>query len=148
MRWSSLKSRAGTGSRSYVLLAPADAKNQTSFRNVSVHHGYHRQMMTEMQRLRGRLYVEDGAITVADLDEQGRHISPEDEKSWHLLTLDEESRVAGCMRYIKHDNSVRFESLKVSEAALARCPEWNVPLRRAVEKDLMIARQAGLAFVE
>ncbi len=100
-----------------------------------------------MQRLRGRLYLEDKAIRAAALTLDGRHVLPDDDRSWHLLTLDSEGAVVGCARYLLHGRGVRFDALKVSRCLWAMLPH-GAPLRLAVESELAIAQAAGLAYLE
>ena len=101
-----------------------------------------------MQQLRGRLYLKDGAIEASDLTSNGRHVLPTDEQSWHLLTVDTSGRVLGCTRYLQHSGAVPFHDLRVSHAALAKCPTWGSKLRRAVQSELAEARMAGFSYVE
>src|SRR4051794_31985324 len=91
-----------TSLRSMVLLAPANAPVQNVFRRVSRNASLYQSFKWEMQRLRGRLYVEDGAIKTADLTSDRRHTLPVDDRSWHLLTIDQHGRVAGCTRFLQH----------------------------------------------
>lgn len=55
-------------------------------------------MLSEAQRLRGRRYLEDGAIQPEDLDSEGRHVSRYDDQAYHLLWLSEAEEVLGCIR--------------------------------------------------
>lgn len=104
--------------------------------------------MESMQRLRGRIYLEDGAITRDELSADGRHILKTDEQSWHLLVCSAQGRVLGCTRYLQHNGSVSFNQLRVRTAAVAQCPHWGPKLRASVEHELGRARAAGFPFVE
>jgi hypothetical protein len=134
--------------RSQVLLAPADVPIPGVFRNISHTSSTHSHLLSAMQRLRGRLYLEDNAIHPAAIAADGRHALSDDNRSWHLLTLDSAGAVVGCARYLLHGSGVRFDALKVSRVPLGNAPAWRAPLRLAVESDLAIARAAGLAYVE
>ncbi len=57
-----------------------------------------RRLLSEAQRLRGRRYLEDGAIQPEDLDSEGRHVSRYDDQAYHLLWLSEAEEVLGCIR--------------------------------------------------
>jgi hypothetical protein len=134
--------------RSRVLLAPANVPVLGPFRNISHAASTHRHLLSAMQRLRGRLYLEDKAIRAAAIAADGRHVLSDDNRSWHLLTLDSEGAVVGCARYLLHGPGVHFDALKVSRVPLGNAPEWRAPLRLAVESELAIAQAAGLAYVE
>jgi hypothetical protein len=101
-----------------------------------------------MQRLRGRIYLEDEAITEAELTSDGRHLQPIDEHSWHLLVVGGNGRVLGCTRYLQHHPSTPYSRLRIRTAALAQSDLWSEPLRRAVERELETARQRGYSYVE
>ena len=101
-----------------------------------------------MQRLRGRIYLQDGAITTGDLTSDGRHVQSMDDESWHLLILSSTNRVMGCTRYLQHPATTPFDSLRVRTAALARSERWSEPLRRSVERELDTARKNGFSYVE
>ena len=55
---------------------------------------YHR-LLHDAQRLRGRVYLEDGAISEAQLTSDGRHWQPLDATSWHVLAWTAGSASAG-----------------------------------------------------
>jgi hypothetical protein len=101
-----------------------------------------------MQRLRGKTYLEDGAITQGDLEYDGRHRQAADLDSWHVLSVDAWDRVSGCARYRHYVEPVRFTGLGVSKAALARCTQWGDKLRTAVIDQIQEACYRGLNFVE
>jgi len=105
-------------------------------------------ILADMQRMRGRIYLEDGAIAHQQLTSDGRHRSPADAESWHLLTLDHQGSVSGCVRYRQHRNTVSFQELGLRNCALAESREWGEKLKSAVETDLAAARQQAISFVE
>jgi hypothetical protein len=104
--------------------------------------------MVDMQKMRGRIYVEDGAIAPDQLDGNGRHRSAGDGDSWHLVTLDDKGFVSGCVRYREHRNTVSFQELGLRNSALADCKQWGIKLREAVESDLVAAQRQAISFVE
>jgi hypothetical protein len=104
--------------------------------------------MEELQRLRGRVYISDGAIPPHQLTPDGRHVQDADYRSWHLLGLSQELGVVSCARYWHHREPVYYPQLGVSQSALARDPEWGPKLRRAVEQQIAHAADLGLGFVE
>jgi hypothetical protein len=131
-----------------LLLAPASARVPNGFLGTRVDAERHWHLLSQAQRLRGRIYLEDGAIQTSDLTADGRHCAPGDEDSWHLLTVDDKGEVSGCAHYLEHANATRFSELRVGEAARAQTNEWGQKLRWAVEADLQLARKRDLSYVE
>jgi len=103
--------------------------------------------MAAMQRLRGQIYAEDGAIRPNELTWDGRHISPVDKRSWHVLSVDDNGDVCACLRYLDESQANRFDDLWVRHAAAAQSPE-GLSLRQAVEQEMTQAREQGLRFGE
>jgi hypothetical protein len=130
-----------------VLLAPQRAGIPGSFSKVEISSCDHDRLLARAQRLRAKVYVEDGAIRESEVSPDGRHLHPADEHAWHLLSLDGNGEVTGCSRYIAYPNTVHFSQLGVRKAALAR-GEWSLPLRSAIEAEVAQARRRGLAYVE
>jgi hypothetical protein len=130
-----------------ILLAPpcAPAGNFNAFQVDSVRH---KLLLREAQRLRGRIYLRDGAITARQLTRDGRLVHQHDNRSWQLLVINREHRVAGCIRYSSQDESVSFSELGVAESALAQSPTWGSALRRAVEEKRADARRRGIGYAE
>jgi hypothetical protein len=134
--------------RHFILLSPPGMALSNVFSQVKGDSERRRNLLAEMQRLRGRVYLQDGAIRESDLSADGRHVQAVDEESWHLLILNSGNRVLGCTRYLQHSASTTFSRLRVRTAALARTEPWNERLRRAVEAELESARRSGFSFVE
>jgi hypothetical protein len=131
-----------------VLLTPPEASIPTSFENVEVDPDRHAELVADMQRLRGRTYLRDGAVEPRELTCDGRHQTPEDERSWHLLMLDKLGRVDACVWYMEHDPGVSVEQLRVRDCSLAHEPVWRDTLRNAVELELARARREGVGYAE
>jgi hypothetical protein len=134
--------------RQLVLLAPSTGSVPDSFSDPYFDQGRHTNMLAQAQKLRGRIYVEEGAIGQTDLTPDGRHYLSSDEESWHLLTLDGNGEVCGCTRYLAHQNTISFAGLGVRHSALAKCDQWGQRLRSAVEQELQLARRRDFAYVE
>jgi hypothetical protein len=101
-----------------------------------------------MQRLRGRIYLQDGAIQPWEISDDLRHRMEIDERSWHLLVTDEHARISGCARFRTYENTAPLEMLGVRSSALARHPEWAGRLRTGIEARLEEARQRSIGFAE
>src|ERR1035437_5035534 len=131
-----------------VLLAPSVASVGEVFRTVDVDRGRHEQLVRDVQKLRGSIYLKDGAIRSEQLSSDGLHQTPEDEKGWHMLLLNEQHQVSACALYLEHDNTVSFEGLRVRQCPLAENQEWRPRLWKAVQAELAHARRDRLQFVE
>lgn len=105
------------------------------------------EMLFKVQRLRGEVYLKDGAVQRHELND-GRHEMDLDWESWHLLVLDHHDQVLGCARYTPRSNRSRFSELNVSRSSLARSSEWGSRLEAAVESELDLARRRGVPYVE
>lgn len=132
----------------FALLAPSDAHVPDSFPRVDVNPERHERILAQLQRLRGRVYLQDGAILPSQLSSDGRHRIEIDDHSWHVVSLHADGRVAGCARYRVHGDRVRFEDLGVWSSALARHRRWRPVVREAVEGEIALARQRHVAYVE
>lgn len=130
-----------------VLLAPPHASAQGFFRHVDVDPRLNDTLVGEMQRVRGGIYVADGAITRHELS-RGRHQIPEDRNSWHLLMLDKQRQVTACVWYMQHANNASIDSLRVRTCPLARQDEWRGRFRGAIQAELARARQLGMRYAE
>src|SRR5581483_3165595 len=137
-----------SGQRRIVLLAPSISAAPQSFADAIVTSSDHAYLLAQMQRLRGRIYLEDGAISVEQLTTDGRHVQAADDDSWHLLAVAPDGVVHGCARYRGYREPVAFSSLGVSRSAMAICDKWGIKLRHAIESDVAEARQRGITYVE
>jgi hypothetical protein len=100
-----------------------------------------------MQRLRGKVYLEDGAIAESCLID-GRHRADVDESSWHLLVLNGQDRICGCARFHEHRQPAVLSELNVARCALARHPETSGTLAGALREELSFSADVGLPYVE
>ena len=131
-----------------VLLAPARGFTPSFGWRVRADEVQYTGLMHGLQKLRGRIYLQDGALTEAQLTADGRHWQSLDSSSWHLLAIDEQGEICGCARYSHHPAVIGFHDLGVRTSALARSQRWGMTLRSAVERELGWARRQGLAFAE
>jgi hypothetical protein len=108
----------------------------------------HELLLSSVQRLRGDIYLEDGAITPWQLSPEGRHVQAVDESSWHLLVMNANNRVLACVRYTSHSNNIHPFQVGVSNAALSSSEVWSERLELALESELAEARRRGVSYVE
>src|SRR5215471_12425221 len=134
-------------SRKLALLAPRGATAPRFFRQVQENAIHSHHLLAGLQRLRGSVYLTDGAIGAAELTD-GRHDVPIDHSGWHLLVVDEDERVCGCVRYRERASGATFSKLGVSSSPLAQCNIWGPRLRAAVRSELALSRELGLPYVE
>jgi hypothetical protein len=138
---------AAVGNR-LLMLAPPQALANPHFENVDIDPGLHRHLVRSMQRLRGRVYLEDGAVSERELSADGRHQTPEDDRSWHLLLLDAEQRVTACVWYMDHDNTTTLDRLRVRSCPLTTSDRLSHRFRAAIDGELARARRDGLRYAE
>jgi hypothetical protein len=132
----------------FALLAPCDASVPDAFLCVDVDAARHDRILAQLQRLRGRVYLQDGAILPTQLAADGRHRLEVDDHSWHVVSLHPNGEVIACARYRPHDERVRLEDLGVWSSALARHRKWRPMLRQAVEGEIELARRQNVAYAE
>jgi len=130
-----------------MLLAPSAARIPASFNRKRVDYWRYRNLLHEMQRLRGRVYLQDGAITESSLTD-GRHQSPLDGSSWHLLVLNAQNRICGCARFHEHSGTPPLSELNTARCALARIPKWSGALLSALKAELALSTSLELPLVE
>jgi len=130
-----------------VLLSPSKTLVPDCFGRVTADTAQRNKLLVAMQRLRGRVYLEDGAIEAGQLTD-GRHRVDIDEGSWHLLVVGEDEQVRGCVRFHAYPETTRFLQLNVSRSPLAYSEEWGGRLKAAVESELALSRRLDLPCVE
>ena len=135
-----------TSPRKMLLLAPSGSVRPGFFSDIRTCRDRFEDRKAEMQTLRGRIYLQDGAISPQQLS-HGRHAVPLDDDSWHLLILDDKSRVCGCARYREYSNP-RFSDLTVAKSALAHSPEWGTRMKSSIEGEIALARRLRVPYVE
>jgi len=131
-----------------ILLAPSPSSVGEGFRNVTFDWRVHAERVREMQRLRGKVYLEDGAIERRHLSIEGLHRTPEDERSWHLLMLGRDGGISACAWYLEHANTTSITSLRVRNCPLATTEVGRETLHAAVESEIERARRDGLRYAE
>lgn len=134
-------------SRRLILLAPSGSDVPSVFNHVHTDPNRYKDFLGRMQTLRGNVYLQIGAIEPRQLT-AGRHLLPVDNESWHLLAVDAQNGVCGCIRYRQYPNQTPFSQLGVAKSALARCRQWGPKLEAAVEAELELSRSLRLPYVE
>jgi hypothetical protein len=136
------------GGHHLLLLAPDNCWLPGSFQKSEVNQPRYDALLAAMQRMRGAIYLGDGAIHAGQLTPDGRHAVESDRKSWHVLSVDSEGEVVGCSRYREHDLRVGFQQLGVGKSAVANDSAWGDLFRSAIHAEMLAARRSGMAFVE
>jgi hypothetical protein len=136
-----------TLSRRLMLLAPSSTRIPASFNRWRVDYARHLNLLHEIQRFRGQVYVQDGAILESSLID-GRHHSHVDDFSWHLMVLNAQNRVCGCVRFHEHSRIPVLSELNAVRCALARSSEWSGTLFSALEAELAFSAGLELPIVE
>jgi hypothetical protein len=133
---------------SFALLAPINEPLTRFAGDLTFSKSLHSRLFSEMQRLRGRIYLADGALAASDIDPWGRHVQASDSKSWHLLVLGSKGRVIGCTRMRRHSTRVSWGQLGIQQAPIALSDEWGLKFRASIDAELAAARSAGFSYVE
>lgn len=134
--------------RQMVLLAPAEVRAPGLFRNVQADNQRRQRLLEDMQRLRGAVYLAEGAIEPWQLDSTGRHIRATDRRAWHLLTVGGNGSVLACARLLPHENTASFWGLELRHSSIAQSERWGRRVRDAVELELSRARGRGINYGE
>ena len=131
-----------------ILLAPPGTQHLAGrFSCVSEDAGEYDRLLRGLQKLRGQLYLADGAIHEWQLSPDGRHAQSADDSSWHLVAMRPGGEVFGCSRYTPHAGA-SFSHLSIRRSPLALSDEWGLVFRNAVESDLALAESRGIDYVE
>ncbi len=134
-------------SRPFILLAPSRAYPRP-FVDMHGDQRLYDQVLAEVQRFRGGVYVSEGNLRPGDLTVEGLHVQPADHKSWHLVSLDSSNSVAACGRIVFHESNAQFPDLLLSRSALAHSNRWGSLLRQAVEAEIHLAKRRQILFAE
>ena len=134
--------------RRLVLLAPPQAQLPDAFTNVTYDSDLHTDLVREMQSVRGAIYLHEGNVKYDQLSADGRHQTPEDERSWHLLWTDAAGHVSSCAWYLEHENTTSVRNLRMRHCPLVAFDEWRDKLYGAVEAEIARARRAHLRYAE
>ena len=132
----------------FVVLAPFKNSVSRIFRNIEYDNRWHADLLADMQRMRGKVYSDDGAIRPEELSSDGRHKLSIDEESWHVLALDAKDRVFACLRYLDENRASRFDDLWVRHAAITKSPQLGRSFRQAVEIEIENAHRLEMRFGE
>jgi predicted GNAT family N-acyltransferase len=89
--------------RHLVILAP-EGGDLSPFRNVRVSLVAGRQLLHKLQSFRGDCYLRLGALQSHQLDEEGKHVQPQDVEAWHMLSMKENDELAAGLRFVIDSN--------------------------------------------
>jgi hypothetical protein len=130
-----------------VLLAPPDVAISDQFTTCEFDLERHSALLESIQKFRGTIYRQDGAIRDEQLSE-GLHRTPEDHQSWHLVMMNRHGGVSACAWYREYENRVYFDRLRLKQCALANSERWRDAFWRAVEGEIRTAREHDLRYAE
>jgi hypothetical protein len=140
--------KASSNSSSFVLLAPSDGVVPAAFQSVWRDQAEYNRVLTQMQKMRGRVALAEGAVLEKDLRPGRRHEMAGDTESWHIIKVRGEGQMLGCARILVHPERAPYSSLRLSRSPLATHHHWSDRIRQSVEEDMRRARQARLRVVE
>jgi hypothetical protein len=131
-----------------ILLAPPGSHVPSHFKSVQADPLQHLSLVQQVQRLRGAVYLDDGAVARAQLSPDGRHQTPEDARSWHLLIRNPHGKLSSCAWYMEHRDAASLQDLRARNCPLARDASTRAALEQAVESELARARRERLRYAE
>src|SRR5580658_1119879 len=131
-----------------VVLAPFDSYIPASFTRTVRNPGRHASLLNGLQKLRGRIYLEDGAIDRSELTSDGRFVQAIDNSAWHLVRLNASGDVCGCARYMTYSGNLRFSETGISQSPLSRSYEWSGRFKAAIESEIALAEKLRVDYVE
>jgi hypothetical protein len=134
--------------RRLVLVAPLHVTRFDAFSNVTADTAHNRRLVEEMQRLRGSIYMDEGNIKHGELTSDGRHRTPEDDLSWHLLMTDQTGHVRSCALYFEHQHASSIDDLRLKNCPLVKRANSRDRVKFAVEAEMARATAEGLRFAE
>ena len=143
-----IESSTATIEQRLVLVAPSQARFADAFNNVTVDAFQHQELIHEMQRLRGAIYLDEGNVKRHELTADGRHVTAEDETSWHILMTDAGGQIRSCALYLEHEETASIRDMRVRHCPLLKTRDWQPKVKAAVESEIARARRAGLRFAE
>lgn len=143
-----LERNIATADHRLMLVAPSGADVPVGLDNVRIDAARHGALLHDVQRLRGRIYVADGAVRRDQLSVDGRHETPEDPRAWHLLVTDDSGATSGCIWYLEHSLTPKFDDLRVRTAEVAHHDVWGTKLRSAVAADIALASSERVRYAE
>jgi len=146
-----LERRIATLHERLLVLAPSQVphtKAGACFQHVVAHSGERARLLADVQRLRGSVYLQDGALRSHQLWSDGRHRTHDDEQNWHLLHLDRAGRVSACVWLRDLGRSPALADMRVWATPLARAAHERGQLIAAVTQELEKALREGLRWAE
>lgn len=107
--WSSFK----FGNLGISVFPPRDGALPQGFSEQLENPAAYATRLADIQRFRGRIYSQDGAIPLEALDEEGRHRSESDHCYWHVTISDSAGAIYGCLRLRHVKPSIDLTELEV-----------------------------------
>src|SRR5690349_19459630 len=111
-----LERSVATAEQRLVVVAPSAIEAPSTFRNSTPDSTLREALLRQIQRLRGTVYLEDGAIRRRHLTADGRHCTPDDGRSWHMAFLNAENRVSSAIWMLPHAEDVSVDDFRASKS--------------------------------
>jgi hypothetical protein len=108
--------------KSFEIVAPGASAVPSSFEQTVCDSERCSRRISEIQRLRGQVYLADGAIRKEDLTADGRQVDPADDSAWHIVITGSGQEVVGCIRIAHLGMSPSFSQFHQHEI-IERMPE-------------------------
>src|SRR6186713_654060 len=143
-----LERYAGSIERRLVLLAPVGARVPRLFRGAVADGDERSEILRAVQRLRGSVYLAEGAVQPHQLERDGRHVTREDDRAWHMVTRDGNGEITACSWYLEHPDAKSIFDVRARHCPLNKTGEWRHRLRAAIAAEMQAARRSGIPFAE
>jgi hypothetical protein len=130
------------------VVAPCRDAVPRSFVNPCPDHEFYETVIADIERFRGAVYLEEGAIRPEALDDGARHQTVCDYESWHLFLLNRQLAVCGCVRLTPCRGAARSADLRVYDCIRRMDPVTAARYGSGLDALLDRARRARLPVWE
>jgi hypothetical protein len=136
-----------------TIVAPSVAQVPDWLSNVLANERVYQEVIEEIQRFRGYVYVQDKAIPSSALDEQGRHYSEYDYRAWHIIFRERRQELCGAIRvglvdYGDYGDTEESDPLQVLQFLSHIPSDTKAPLETAVRRFLDNCRTLAPSICE
>jgi len=131
-----------------VILAPPALQVPACFRRVTADNSEREGLLAAVQKLRGAVYLSDGAVHASQLTADGRHVTPEDARAWHIVMRTLTGEITACSWYLEHGRSSSLQDIRVRNVAQHRPIGWMDRVGAAVTREMTIARVSKIPYAE
>jgi hypothetical protein len=119
-----------------TVIAPSEGQLPISLPIQECNQQDYSDLIDEIQRFRGRVYVQDEAIPEASLDETGRQYSEVDYRSWHVVARTDSDAICGVMRIPFYSSDTDIDNLQLNSLLQRLEPSEQLVFRHTIQSFL------------